>query len=1014
MDFRVLGPLEVERVGAPVHIGSRMQRRLLALLLLHTGVSVRAEHAVDVLWGEQPPPSATKGLHTYLSRLRRVLGEDGLIESGTHGYRLRIDDRQLDARRFERLVATAREQLGSAPAEAAAGLAEALALWQGPAYGEFADEEFARAEALRLDELRLTATEAAFDARLALGDTGLVADLTSFADAHPLRERPHLQLMTALSHAGRQTEALEVYQRVRRRLADESGLDPSPALQQLQGEILRRSTSVTTTAGNDGRDDRVERPPGNLPRPITSFVGRRHETEAVCRLLERDHLVTLTGVGGVGKTRLALQAAAVMDERYPDGVWWCELAPTDPEALTHVVADILGVHQQASHSLADSIVSALADKRLLLVLDNCEHVVEASAQLTELILRTCPQVTILATSREPLTVDGEQVWHVPPLPLPSDRADDRDSAPSARLFYDRASAYHADVVADQTTATAVADICRKLDGLPLAIELAAALVSTLAPAEIARRLGQRFQLLTHGPRTDPRHRSLTAVVRWSYLLLDPAEQRLFDRLAVFAGGFTLPEAEGICTDDDLAAESIAGLLAGLVSRSMIEVDRSVSPVRYRQLETLRHYAEQRLAERGEEATMRARHAAWFVEFAERADAAVRGPDEAEAVMLLEAELANLRGAHRWTTGQGDADLALRLTAALYIYARFRLHDEVFVWAEETAALPAAAGHPLMPTVWGIAAHGRSNRGDLTSARELAEHAIAAAPGPSGQFVPLRVLATTALHEGRLDDCRHYTQRAVASARRDGDTYHRLWMQMHEVLALVYGGQQQAGLDAALKQQAAGEQLGNPTQRAWTLYGHAEACGDEDPETALRLLDEVIALAGPVRGRFLEGVARVASTSLLARHHSPYEALAAFPDIIRRWHRRGDWVHQWTTLRNLVPLLVRVGADHPAARLYGAQDAAGAAAPAYGDEAARLAEAHDALTERLGTARFEALVEQGQALNASEVVDVALTSIATVLDARGPADSPDVRAAPVALAPTSSADAGSSAHLGPPS
>ena len=1011
MDFRVLGPLEVEHAGAPVHIGSRMQRRLLALLLLHTDVPVPAGHAIDVLWGEQPPPSATKGLHTYLSRLRRVLGEDGLIESGTHGYRLRVEDQQLDARRFERLVATARDQLDSAPAEAAAGLAEALALWQGPAYGEFADEEFARAEALRLDELRLTATEDAFDARLALGDTGLVADLAAFADAHPLRERAHLQLMAALSHAGRQTEALEVYQRVRRRLADESGLDPSPALQRLQGEILRQAANVTATAGNDHRDDRVERPSGNLPRPVTSFVGRRHETEAVCRLLERDHLVTLTGVGGVGKTRLALQAAAVVAEHYPDGVWWCELAPIDPDALTHAVADVLGVHQQASFSLADSIVSALADKRLLLVLDNCEHVVEASAQLTELILRTCPEVTVLATSREPLTVDGEQVWHVPPLPLPPDHANDRDRAPSARLFYDRASAYHFDVGADETTAIAVADICRKLDGLPLAIELAAALVPTLTPAEIARRLGQRFRLLTHGPRADPRHRSLIAVVEWSYQLLEPAEQRLFDHLAVFAGGFTLPEAEGICADHDLDAESVAGLLAGLVSRSMIEVDRSTSPVRYRQLETLRHYAEQRLAERGEQLAMRARHAAWFVDLAERADAAVRGPDEAEAVALLEAELANLRAAHRWATGQGDADLALRLAAALYIYARFRLNEEVFVWAEEAAALPAAADHPLLPTVRGIAAHGRSNRGDLTGARELAEHALAAAPEPSsGLFVPLRVLATTALHEGRLDDCHHYTQRAVASAHRDGDTYHRLWMQMHDVLALVYGGQQQAGREAALAQQAAGEQLRNPTQRAWALYGHAEACGDEDPDTALRLLDEVIALAGPVRGRFLEAVARVTSTSLLARHHSPYEALAAFPDLIRRWHRRGDWIHQWTTLRNLVPLLVRVGADDPAARLYGAQHAAGAAAPAYGDEATRLAAARDALTGRLGATRFETLVEQGQALSATDAVDVALTSIADILAQRSPAGDPD---GPATVAPghASRADPGSSARAG---
>ncbi len=986
MDFRVLGPLEVEHAGTHVHIGSRMQRRLLALLLLNTDVSLRAEHAIDVLWGGEPPPSATKGLHTYLSRLRRALGEDGLITSDTHGYRLRVEDRQLDARRFERLVSTAREQLDSAPADAAAGLAEALALWHGPAYGEFADEDFARAEAMRLDELRLAATEDAFAARLALGDTGLVADLAAFADAHPLRERPHLQLMTALAHAGRQTEALEVFQRVRRRLADESGLDPSPALERLQAEILRQSASVTTTAGDDHQHEPVERP-GNLPRPITSFVGRRHESDAVHRLLARARLVTLTGVGGVGKTRLALQAAATSAERYPDGAWCCELASSDSGAVGHAVADTLGLHQQTGAGMADSIVAALADKQLLLVLDNCEHVIDAAAQLASSILRGCPDVTILATSREPLAVDGEQVWWVPPLPLPADRPDDPADAPAVRLFYDRAASHRSDLDHDAATVAAVADICRQLDGLPLAIELAAALVPALEPAEIARRLGHRFRLLTRGPRTDRRHRSLSAVVAWSYQLLDPQEQQLFDRLSVFAGGFTLAAAEGVCADDELAADHLAGLLAGLVSRSMVEVDRSCEPVRYHLLHTLRHYAGQRLAERAETPVLQARHAAWFVELAEQADADVRGPDEARAVTLIEAELANLRAAHRWTTGQGDADLALRLVAALYVYARFRLNDEVFVWAEEAAALPAAAGHPLLPTVLGIAAHGRSNRGDLTSARELAEHALTSAAEPAGLFVPLRVLATTALHEGRLDDCHHYTQRAIAAARHDGDVYYQLWMQMHEVLALVYSGEQQGGIERALAQQAAGEQLANPTQRAWALYGHAEACGDEDPETALRLLDEVIALAEPVRGRFLEAVARVTSTSLLARHQDAHEALTTFPELIEQWRRVGDWTHQWTTLRNLVPLLVRLGADEPAALLYGAQNAADTAAPAYGDDAARLATACDTLRGRVGAAEFEALVARGGELTGREAVELAQASITELLAEHGAAAAP---------------------------
>lgn len=981
MQFKVLGSLEVTRDGTTVRIGSRMQRRLLALLLVHAGECVPAERIIDVLWEGQPPPSAPSGLHTYVSRLRRLLGQGVRVDSDTHGYRLRMDGHMLDARCFEQQAATARRHLTEEPAAAAAELAEALALWRGPAYAEFADDDFARPEAVRLDELRLAVTEDAFAARLACGDVGLIGDLEAFVTANPLRERPYALLMTALAQTGRQTDALEAYQRLRTRLADELGLEPSPALQQLQADILRHAPNVTP-AGPDAVERNHALPAGgNLPQPVTSFVGRRHETDAVCRLLERHRLVTLTGVGGVGKTRLALQAAAAVSERYPDGMWWCELAPADPGAVGHTVAAVLGVQQQANRSINDSIVGALAGKRLLLVLDNCEHLIDATAQLAEHIVRSCPHATILATSREPLAVAGEQVWPVPPLPLPSDRTDGEGlGAPSAQLFCDRARAYRADFTVGETTATAIGDICRQLDGLPLAIELAAALTGALEPSQIARRLGHRFRLLTHGPRTDPRHRSLVAVVEWSYQLLEPAEQRLFDRLAVFAGGFTLAAAEGVCADGDLPATHVAGLLAGLVSRSMVEVDRSVTPARYRLLETLRQYAAQQLAERGEEQRLRARHAHWFVELAERADADVRGRDEAPAVAMLEAELSDLRVAHRWAVEHADADVALRLTAALYIFALYRLRDEVFVWAEEAAGLPAAVGHRLQPTVCGMAAHGISNRGELTRTRSLAQRALQTAPSASdpGRLVAMISLAATALYEGRLDDCRGHTRDAIALAADTGNDHGVVMARLHEVLALAYDGQRDAALAAAAEQQRLAEELGNPNQRAWALYADAEARSDDDPEAALGLLEEAISLAEPVHGRFLEGVARVAATSLRARHQSSREALTFFPDVIGHWRRVGDWTHQWTTIRNLVPLLVRLNADEPAALLYGALLAADTAAPAYGADAGRLAQACETMSSRLGAPGFAALVEQGAGLSDEDAVDLSLAGIADIL------------------------------------
>ena len=989
MDFSVLGPLEVGRDGVRVPIGSRMQRRLLALLLVHAGTPVGVERVIEVLWAGEPPPSAPKGVHVYASRLRAALGEGAPLDSGPHGYRLVADGHELDARRFEQLVAGAHARLGDDPAGAAAGFAGALALWRGPAYDEFAHEEFARPEAVRLDELRLTATEDAFAARMACGDGAVVGDLDAFTAANPLRERPHAQLMAALAQAGRQSEALAVFARLRGRLAEELGLEPSPALAQLEVDILRQAPEVmppTRDAGPRPTGPRLidtgvrgaePQRPGNLPEPVTSFVGRGDDTEVVSGLLERGRLVTLTGPGGVGKTRLALHAAAAATDRHPDGAWWCELAPADAGAVTHTIADVLGVQPQAGRSVTEAIAGALAGKQLLLVLDNCEHLVEAAARLVEKVLRTCPSVTVLATSREPLAVEGEQVWQVPPLALPADHAG--GEAPAVRLFADRASAYRAGFSVDETTAEAVVEICRQLDGLPLAIELAAALVPALEPSEIARRLGQRFGLLTHGSRTDPRHRNLAAVVEWSYGLLDADEQRLFDRLAVFAGGFTLAAAEGVCADEQLPSERVAGLLAGLVSRSMVEVDRRATPTRYRLLETLRHYAAERLDEGGDALAVRARHAAWFVDLAERADTDVRGPGEAAAVALLEAELANLRAAHRWAVGQDDADTALRLAAALYVFAIWRLRDEVFDWAEEAAGLAAAAGHRLQPTVCGAAALGISNRGELDRTRELAERALAAAAesGDPEPFPALVALWSAAIYEGRLAEHHVHTREALAVARREGNVYERIWAQVHGVMSLVYGGDREAGLEAAQAGLVAADDLGNPSQRAWARYVLAEAHGDDDPDRALTLLEEALTLAAPVGDRFLKGVARVGIASLRARHHPPHDAVSAFPDVIGHWRRAGDWTHQWTTLRNLVPLLVRLDADEPAARLYGAQQTADTGT--YGADAARLAETGDTLAAHLGTPRFEALVDEGRALDGPDAVDLALASIADLLE-----------------------------------
>lgn len=991
MRFGVLGVLEVAVGDQPVPIGSHMQRRLLALLLLHANEVVATDRIIDVLWRGEPPVAAQAGLHSYVSRLRRALGDAGeaeRIQARPPGYRLRAGPDEVDAHRFEQQVETTHSSPATTPAETAARLSVALGCWRGPAYAEFADEDFARGEAVRLNELRLAVTEDCFDARLAARAHGeLVGELEAFTTQHPFRERPRGQLMLALHRCGRQPEGLEAFQRFRELLGDELGLEPSPQLRQLHDQILRREPALIPAPQQpaappadvsslpDASAASSPAVPGNLPREVTSFVGRRNETEAVARLLDRGPLVTLTGPGGVGKTRLALRAAAHAAGSHPDGVWLCELAPVDANAVDHAVAGALGVVPEGG--VVDALVAFLTGRRALVVLDNCEHVVDAVAGVVERLIRSCENVTVLATSRQPLGVRGEQAWSVPPLPVPGEGPDPEDlKSPSLALFCDRAALHRPGFALTSANAAAVVAICRQLDGLPLAIELAAALLHAMEPEEIAVRLDQRLSLLTHGRRTDPRHRSLSAVVDWSYQLLEQPVRHLFDRLAVFSGTFGLDAVETVCADEQVPRERIAGLLAELVGASMVDVERAGGATRYRLLETLRQYGLDRLTERGEEAALRARHTAHFVAAAERADAAVREADEASGVAAFEADMDNLRAVHRWTVDHGETDLALRLVTACYAFALYRLHDEVFRWAEELVDTLDVTAHPLGPAVHGVAAHGISHRGDLARTKALARRGLDAAADVDdpARLPALTALAAVALYEGRLGECRRLAEETGSLAHRWQRHYEAAVARQHEVLALAYSGEQDAALRVAADHRQRPEGLKSPIQRGWALYCNAEALGDTDPTQALALLEKAMALADSVRGRFLTGVALVSATSLRARHGSPVEALASFREVIGHWRRTGDWIHQWTTLRNLVTLLIRLDEHEPAAVLLGALTAAETAAPLYGADAQRLADAAETLTRHLGEEAFAVSRKRGAAMEALEVVDFAVATI----------------------------------------
>ncbi|MFI7151256.1 BTAD domain-containing putative transcriptional regulator [Nonomuraea sp. NPDC050022] len=674
MQFGILGSLEVRTAaGEAVAVGGPRPRALLALLLLDAGRLVSMERLIDGQYGDDPPAGAANAIQAHVSRLRRNLPA-GLVEFHGAGYRLAVETEDIDAHRFERLARDGRRLLAAGQHEPAARvLKEALALWRGPALADVADAPFAPPQVARLEEARLAAREDLAEAELALPGGTSVAELRELVAAHPLRERPRGQLMRALHASGQQAAALAVYDEVRRLLADELGADPAPELAALHLAILR------------GEERREQAPRRRVPVPLNRLVGREEELARIAALGDA-RLITIVGPGGMGKTRLAVEAVhragpggevahrtgpgqEVIHRAGPGReVGFVDLSSVDDGLqVAPAVLGALGLREAGLQVPAldrpdpvDRLVAALADQPSLLVLDNCEHVVAAAAELVRRLLDACPGVAIMATSREPLGLTGEMLVPLAPLAVPPPDTDPAEalSYPAVRLFAERAAAVRPGFTTGPEVMAVCAGICATLDGLPLAIELAAARLRTFTPAEIADRLNEhgRFKLLSRGDRTAAaRHRTLHAVVEWSWSLLTPQEQEVARRFSVFAGGASVEAAESVCGDGDV--------LADLVDKSLIEADGG----RYRMLDTIRLFCAERLAEAGEQRRTRDAHAAWFLDLARRADPWLRRAEQLDWLARLSAEYDNLRAALRHTV-EDDPETASRLVAALSVYS----------------------------------------------------------------------------------------------------------------------------------------------------------------------------------------------------------------------------------------------------------------------------------------------------------------------------------------------------------
>jgi predicted ATPase/DNA-binding SARP family transcriptional activator len=946
--FGVLGTLQADRDGSALPLPSLRQRTVLAALLTRAGRTVPADMLVEAAWGERLPDHPKAALQTVLSRLRTALGAD-LISADISGYRLNIGADSVDALRFEAL----RQRAAHAPDAGAAGLlAAALALWRGPAYAEFADRDFASAEAARLNELRAVTVEDYAEISLRSGHAAdTIAQLEALRESQPWRGRCVGLLMRALGGSGRPTEALEVYDRHRRGLAAEFGLDPAPALQDLQSRILRNELPE------------APRPVPQAPRWFavsTPFVGRDIEAAALAGAIRDNRLVTVTGIGGVGKTRLAAESLGEITAQLGMPVAVVELGAVPSGGVDAAVAAALGVDVRDGTPRA-AVSDYLGAGPQLLVIDNCEHVLTGARELIQVLLRACPQVRIIATSRHRLGLPDEQV--LPLDPLLTEAADGpvellRDTAP-VQLFTDRMRRVRPDLQPTAETVALSAAICRGLDGLPLAIELAAAQAAAVGLTPVLDRLGD-LDVLTDADG------GMRTVLGRSWALLTTSEQELLARLSVFAAEFDLDAVEHV------GGPAAAVRLARLADASLLHITHEHGQARCRMLAIVRAFAAERLRADGAAGPARAAHAGWIRDLAEAAAADVRAGGVGGPLRRLLAYRADLLMAVRGALDAGEVELAGTITAALGWCSHWVRDVDLLRLSRDVARDPRLPATPVAGLAGASGALAAAELGDLDEAHRLSTSALAFAATPEEQCLTLTALGVTCVYRGEHEESMRHWQRllelpAVPAPMR---------VDAHATLALLacFRSDLAAARRHAERAVAAARDAG--PVGAFAMYTMGEVRLLEDPEAAVEILELAVTQAEAGGTAQIAEVARIALISALVRLGRHHEALQVFPDLLHQLRRRSGWPQLWTSLRILAELLEALGRPHDAALLLASASADPSAPPVTGDDIPRYRELQSRIADHIGTASHQRLADQAALLPRAQVLDRALTALAT--------------------------------------